>query len=371
MIVYFLVFIWVLVLAGIAEQLDFKTIGNDSAESITLTVKTVPHTSNACYAYILASIGMILIAGLRYYVGSDYGGYYLRWSKYAEELGDSILRLDEPGYRLICAFFKSVGIMDGAYPIFVASVLTIGLVLFIIYRNSFQLCLASILFFLIYWTSGFNAIRQCLAATFVFCGYESLRDRKIWNYIIWVGVAFLFHRSAICMIFPYFFIHNKITYINMLLLIFGCIIFLYSYDIVFDFTGAILDKEFNLENLDSYNIRKVNRLRVFFNCVPAGFFFLWEITRRKSISYCQTFWVNILLFKAAISLAAMNSPYLSRMGIYFSPFMILAYCGLIKEIPVKHRNFLSLGVCILHSIFIFYEIYHSSSLRYFQFIWQR
>ena len=371
MIVYFLVFLWVVVIAGIAEQLDFKSIENDSKESITLTVKSVTHTSAACFAYILVSIGLVLIAGLRYYVGADYGGYYLRWSKYAEELGYSILRLDEPGYRLICAFFKFVGIIDGAYPIFVTSVLTIGLALFVVYRNSYKLWLASILFYLIYWTSGFNAVRQCLAATFVFCGYESLRDRKICKYLIWVGIAFLFHRSAICMIFPYFFIHSKISYINMLLIVLGCIIFLQSYDFVFDLTEVILDKEFNFENLEGYSFRKVNRLRIFFNCVPAGLFFIWEMTRRKTISYNQTFWMNILLFKAAISLAAMNSPYLSRMGIYFSPFMILAYCGLIKEIPVEQRKVLAFGLCILYSIFTFYEIYHSSSLRYFQFIWQR
>ena len=200
---------------------------------------------------------------------------------------------------------------------------------------------------------------------------EAIRDRKIWNYALWVGVAFLFHRSAICMIFPYFFIHNEISYRNMLLLILGCVIFLNSYDYVFNFTGAILDKEFNLENLGGYNLREVNRFRIIFYCFPAVLFFIWTMIQRNTISYLHRFWMNILLFKASISLAAMNSPYLSRMGIYFSPFLILAYCGLINYIPRENRKIISCGLCIYSGIFFLFEMHNSSSLRYFHFIWER
>ena len=358
--------------AGLADQFDLKLIQTDIRKSqLVIENKKIIHSNKACFAYIISSLPMILVAGLRYYVGTDYGAYYIKWHIFAEKATESIIHINEPGYRVICAFFLAIGINDGAYPVFVASAITIGLSLYIVYRNTNKLCLASILFFLIYWTIGFNAVRQCLAATFVFCGYEALRDKKIYQYLFWIGIGFLFHRSAICMLFPFFFIHKTINYKNIILLIIGCIIFLHSYDIAFDFTGSILDKEFNIEEWGGYNLKKVNRLRIIFNCAPAVIFFILTEVRKKQISYLHTFWLNILLFKAAISLSAMNSPYLSRMGIYFSPFIVIAYCGLINEISNNYRKILSWSLCICYCIFSFYEIYITTSLKNFKFIWQR
>ena len=371
MITYYIVILWVVVFAGIAEQLDITSVSVEVNARIALSNKSDYHTLYTCYAFVISSLVLILVAGLRYYVGADYGGYYNRWGEYADSLGPSILKLDEPGYRLICMFYKIVKVNDGAYPLFTASAITIGLSLYIIYNNSHQLFLASILYVLIYWTAGFNAVRQSLAATFVFCGFSAIRDKKLWEYIEWVGIAFLFHRSAICMLFPYFFIHKEISIKNMILLILGCIIFLNSYDIAFNFTGAILDKEFNLEELQGYNFKEVNRLRILFYCFPAATFFIWTILQKRTISDLHKFWMNILLFRAAISLAAMNSPYLSRMGIYFSPFVILAYCGLINFMPKQNRKIISFGLIIYCGIFFLYEISHSTTMKYYRFIWER
>ncbi len=371
MIVYYIVILWVVMISGLAEKLDYKPSSSVSEASLPIQRIKISHSVNATYIFILASLVLVLVAGLRYCVGNDYGAYYHSSNKYTDGLWKSIISLDEPGYRLIVAFFRLIGINDGAYPVFVASAITIVIALFVVYRNSSHLWLSSILFVLLYWSSGFNAVRQCLAATFVFCGYSALRDKKIFRYGICVGIAFLFHRSAICMLFPYFFIHNKISITNMLMLILGCVVFLHSYDYAFDFTGAILDKEFNLEEIGGYNLNKVNRLRILYNCFPAAIFFIQTIKQKNKISYLHTFWVNILMFNAAISLSAMNSPYLSRMGIYFSPFLILAYCGLIHDMYKKQQKVFSWGICVYCGIFFLYESYKSSSLNHFQFIWQR
>ncbi len=371
MLPYYFVILWVIIFGGLADQMDANLLPTDLDINNFEKTKKICHTPNAKHAFLAVSIILTLTAALRYRVGTDYGGYYVNWEMYAEDFINSAIHLDEPGYRLICALFKAIGIRDGAFPVFTAATITIGLSLFIVYRNTDKLGLASILFLFIYWVASFNAVRQCLATTFVFCGYNALRNKRLREYAIWVGIGFLFHRSAICMIFPFFFIHNKLSIINMILLLIGCIIFLQSYDLAFDFTGAILDKEFNMETLDSYNLNKVNRLRVLANCAPAAFFFGQALLQKKIVSYNQNFYINILLFKAAISIAAMNSPYLSRMGIYFSPLLIMALCGLINEIPKDKRKFFVFCMCFFYGYFFLYEIKHSSALRYFQFIWQR
>ena len=160
---------------------------------------------------------------------------------------------------------------------------------------------------------------------------------------------------------------------NMIYLIIGCIIFLKSYDLAFDFTGAILDKEFNVENIEfyTYNIKKVNRLRVLANCAPAAYFFYTTIIQKKTITNLQKISVNILLVKAAISISAMNSPYLSRMGIYISPFQILSLSELIKHLPVKTRNTIMYLMCLFYGIFFYFEVHGAAKLKHFYFIWDR
>ena len=150
MLVYYIVIFLVVLFSGIAEQLDYKPESFDSNATQTLPNKTVSHTRNACYVFILSSLAMVLVAGLRYYVGADYGGYYKYLILHPGALSEHLRFLEEPGYYLICAFFDSIGINDGAYPVFVASFITIGLALFIIYRNTNQLWLASVLFLLLY-----------------------------------------------------------------------------------------------------------------------------------------------------------------------------------------------------------------------------
>ena len=374
MIIYIFVILWVMVFAGLAQHIDINTTpDNRDKLDVSQLYKDNGkyHSLNVCYAFILSSFALIFVGGGRYFVGTDYGSYYRLFNDYAESLMDSALKLDEPGYHLICKLIKIMGGNDGAYPIIVASILTIGITLYIIYQNSNQLLLASILYLFTCWTVSFNAIRQCLATTFVFCGYRAIKERRLWEYVLWVFIGFLFHRSAVCLIFPYFFIYNDLTLRNMLFLFLGCIVFLYSYDRVFNITGVILDKEFINIEYGSYNFKEVNRLRIIVHCVPAIFFLPIIFRQKKRILDNQKFWINILLFSAAISIAAMNSPYLLRIRIFFSPFVVLAISGLINELKTENKKLISLIISIFYGIFFLYETYSSYTLHNYHFIWER
>ena len=97
------------------------------------------------------------------------------------------------------------------------------------------------------WHGAFNGIRQYLAAAIIFSGVNFIKERKFWKYALIVFIAFLFHSSAILMIFPYFIANNKVSLSNILFLITASIVILFSFSEVLQFTGFLLNENLSDE----------------------------------------------------------------------------------------------------------------------------
>lgn len=366
MLTYYLVLFSVLVFAGAAQQEENKKL--QLTDGNVLWGRKVPHAKYAGWFFLLSSLVITCVAGLRFRVGTDFGAYFLSWERYADQLYESIITFDEPGYRLIAAFSRTLGFTDGRGAIFLASAVTMGSLLWICYRNTNQLLLASLLSLLTCWVATFNAVRQCLAVSMVFCGYEALRDRKFWLYALWVGVGFLCHRSAICMLFPYFLAYSKISWRNIFLVTVACIVIARSYDLLFGFASTVMDKNYELE-MGSYLYNNVNILRVLAGVSPALYFAVPKLMQGKSFTKPETFCVNLLVMKGAVCLVCMYSPCFYRMSLYFAPFAVLALVYLIQNTSKVTRKPLAIAVCVLYMILFFYEANKSSALNHFHFIW--
>lgn len=214
------------------------------------------------------------------------------------------------------------------------------------------------------WHSSFNAIRQCFAGMIVFCGIEYLRDKKFIKYFVCVLVGYLFHKSAIIMLIPYFLVNRKVTVKNLIILTGAVIIVLLSYETLFSITSNILQDDSALET--GYALRSVNVLRIVIAAAPAAFFLILFYKREKTVE--TTFHLNICIIHAAFMIMAANSAYLARVGIYTAPFCAISIPELMKAISSKNRRTVSFFVLILYAVYFFYEIRISSSLNHFQWI---
>lgn len=315
-----------------------------------LTIHGVEHTIQAKSLYILLSVILVLFAGCRYYVGTDFGAYY-RYERYLD-FWQSLKSIDEPGIRLIYSI--AIRIHDsGQFCIFSVAAVTLGLELWVIYKNTDQIGIAIILFCFICWTACFNGVRQALAIAVLFCGFPALRDRDFKRYLIFAFLAFLCHRSAIMMILISFMTSRKTNYGNVFLLLIVSLFLLYSYDRVFQVVNVVLDNSVTGE--EAYWSTQVNRLRPIIRIVQAGFFLY--VYRNEEKTNTVSFYLNILLVSAVISIVTMNSAALARMSMYMGPFTVIAIVELLKIFPDSNRKIITFLIVILYWIVEYVECY--------------
>lgn len=361
MITYYITLLLVLIFTTIAQKSLIVKL-NENEKQISFN-----KSSATKIFFTLTSITLILVAGFRYAVGADYFAYWVGYKQYANAFTKSLLTLEEPGFKFICwlsVFIKG----DGATVILLSSILTVFLFLRTIYKNTHLILPAVLLYiFLGCWHGAFNGIRQYLAAAIIFSGVNFIKERKFWKYAFIVFIAFLFHSSALLMIFPYFIAHSKISLPNILFLITTSIVILFSFSEVLQITGFILNDD--ISNAGEYLTRSVNTFRILVAIAPAIFFvFLYQ---KRALSIEQQFWINMLIVNAVMMIATSNSAYLARMGIYTVPFSTLGIPTLIDGLNKKDKTIAINIILALFFIFWLYEISSTDNLNNFKFIWQR
>ena len=359
MTTYYVTTLIVLVLFTLAQRVRYRVVLLGAGEKADTALCSI--------LFSMAALVLILVAGLRYRVGADYGAYYLGYREYADTLWERIKALDEPGYPLIAKSAILLG-GGGALSLLLASFVTHTLNLRTMYKNTDQLLYAGLLYiFLGCWHGEFNAVRQCLAGAFVFAGYAFLRDKRFWPYAFCVFIAFLCHRSAILMIVPFFFVHRRISVPNIMLLMAGAAAIIVAENFVFTATEGLLAKSLNASDL--YLNTRVNILRTLVRVSPAVFFLFVLHGREKTEE--ETFYLNILVFHAAVSIATSGSAYYARFPMYTDPFLCIVIPELSKRISGKNRRIIMTAMMALYFFFWRYEIANSESLRSFAWIWQR
>ncbi|MBR5223566.1 MAG: EpsG family protein [Clostridia bacterium] len=354
MTVYFVVVLLTIIFSCLALPYEATT-----GESI-LTKRTL----NTKIFLFLVVTCLVLVAGLRYWVGTDYGSYYAALERYPSRLWEYIKEVDEPGFPIIASIIN-LFTKDGAVFIFVTAAFTIASILYITYKYTDTYVFSSLLFvFVGIWHGSFNGVRQFFAAAIILLGHRFILDKKPWKYLLCVLLAFLFHASAIVMIIPYFILRNKISVKNILILIIGSIILLYNYEFIFTLIGALKDE--TIDTTLEYMSNQVNILRVIICVVPAAFcLFLYSKSEKDAE---QTFYLNTLILYGLLSVIGMNSPYLSRVNIYLLVFLPMAMGKLVVFEDKKLEILAKWVIIILFFVFWYIEIGKDGTFR---FIWQR
>ena len=360
MIVYFQTFFTVFVLGYIAQK--------KIPTSETLLEKGKhKYTGEVKFLLFLAIAVLICIAGLRYNVGTDYGSYYRQYDGYADRLGRNLATFNEPGYGLIAAFSRAVG-GDGGLAVFLASAITIGLILITLLKNTDEVFYALILYMTLgCWSDSFNGVRQAMAVAFVFCGYSCIRERKFFKYLLFVFAGFLCHKSAIILLVLYFVLFRKINILNIIVSFIGIFILLQSYSAIFSFATDFFDTRYSADY--GYILNSVNIFRVLVGIAPAVFFLI--VTRNQEKTRIIEFHLNIIIVHAALNIVTMNSTYLARFPMYTAPFVVISILELSKLIEYKYKKLVMGLIIILYFAFWIYGISISSAENNYMFIWQK
>ncbi len=320
------------------------------------------------FAVITAAI-LILVGGLRFRIGADYGNYTMAYYVRKEQWLEHLLSFDEPGFSIICKL-SSIIYDDYSTMFFLCSLITIGMYMIPITKYCTETYLISVLLFIFTgsWAGSFGAIRQYLAAAVIFMGHRLIFERKFFKYALVILIAMFFHRTAIVMLPIYFIATKKINIKTISVLIIAVIAIIYSYDSIFDVMSVFKDED---QSQYEYMQTQINFFRILVAIAPIALYGITSPRRRLHDDKEVNFYSMLLFINAAFLLSTSNSAYLARIAIFTEAFPVFAFPKLLKYEPKVTKNLYITIILVCYLAYFSYQIYCSDSLNNFQWIWQR
>ncbi len=288
------------------------------------------------------------VAGLRYYVGTDFGGYYWGYPRFYNIFSTAWASWDEPGLPTLAKILYPIS-QDGAFFIFVIASLTVSMFLIPMVRNSpdFFFCVM-VYIFSSCWSGCFNGVRQYLAAAILFAGHTLILKRKFIKFSIVVFIAASFHITALIMLPMYFLITQVLDLKKITFIITAGIAMVFSYDFLFSLLGVMKGTDDTGADTN-YAQHEIHPLRIAIAFAPIiVYFFL--LLQKKGFTGKENFYMGFIFVRAALILGTSNSAYLNRSGIYFEGFLPVALSLLIKKFPKNQQNLLKAIILILYLI---------------------
>lgn len=314
----------------------------------------------------LTAIVLCGVASIRWHLGADYWDYEAGFPKRVQTPLSSLGIFDEPGLYVLAKLGALIK-YDPAMMFGIASCLTIGLFVWTFYRTS-NLFAASIALIMLtgIWQSSFNGVRQYLACAILFAGHGFIIKRQLLKYSIIVLIAMLFHVSALAML-PLFWIpRNRLTLVQILILIGASLFALTAYDAFINIGDSVRGSGYTYGD---YFARSINPLRIAAAIAPI-FVFLF-LSNHEQLSKREYFYVNMIFINAAILIAAANSTYLARFGIYTGIYSCIGIPAIINMRSFNVRMLAYLGVLSAYAIFWYFETINNVNLLHFRTLWER
>lgn len=356
MIIYFLLIIFLIICFIANDYIVYQSETNFS--QMSMPTKGI--------SFIIISV-LVLIAGLRYNVGSDFAYYYNSYEGF--KLAELNI-FNEPGYKIITRISEIIH-DDPATPIFISAFITVTLMTVNIIYNSKIYWLSILLYiFLGDWAGCFNGIRQYLAVAILFAGHSYIKEKKFWNWLIIVFISMLFHITAVVGIVFYFYSNIELSIKNLLLSIILVFIGIKFYNHIFTLISFIKQDELILEGeAATYILNSINPLRILVSWVPVIFFMLFMKYYNKEKKELK-FYMNMSILNACLMTTAINSAYLGRIGNYTSIYNAIVWPLLLEQVENRSRKILIFFMIICYMRYWLIEM-SKEDLAVFMWIFQR
>lgn len=150
--------------------------------------------------FFLSLFFTVLLFGFRY-CGTDIITYEHTITRFATMPITDILNFDNLsggiGFQIISHYFFKIG--GFSLVNIIIGLLILCPVYTVLYRNrnNTNIFLFSFIYLIAFFTVSFNIMRQFVAVSFVFLGYDYLTKKQMKKYFLCLTVAFLFHSTAI------------------------------------------------------------------------------------------------------------------------------------------------------------------------------
>lgn len=305
---------------------------------------------------ILTIIGLgipILIASLRYYVGTDYGNYI---TIYNNRKDLTFVELITSNWELLFMLVIKIAsiLNDYQYMFGIIAMLTIIVIYASIYNYKEKLSLGFMffLYLFLHFATSFNIIRQALAVVIIAYSYKFILNRDLKKFIITVVIASFFHITALIFLPFYLVWDKKVTFRRKAIQIIFIIITML---IVINYKFFInLLSDFSIfERFEMYSTEKdSNNLEFLLNVIILCIVLLF---RKMLIKYDDRNELFIYLYTISVILMFTGyfSPFLKRIAMYFGISNIFIFATFPQIAKNNKQKLLIYFLLTIYAISIF------------------
>lgn len=309
------------------------------------------------YAFIGICIIMVLFAGLRVNVGTDWEAYH----DFYKDKTDTV----EIGYATLNNIFSSLSIYYNIFLLFING-LSIILMYFFLRKNTCLMVIGSLIFFSnLYLYLNLSGIRQALALSITCFSFTYALKKQFIQFTLLVAIASTFHFSAIVFLLAYFLPREKLNYrhiIFFLILFIGANFFVNSIsDLIELYTIKNANYYVSLQEkseslLQLFYIGTALRLVI----VVMVIVFRGELRPLENFRYI----FNVYLFGLAIYISTyMISPDIGvRLSSYFTIFDLIIAGNLMYAVKRTSNRML---IVTVFSIIAIYKLWGYKSSDYY------
>ena len=293
------------------------------------------------------------------YVGNDTFSYKNLFSYYSGQgilvqMSDAgIWWMDEYidfGYKWTNILFSRISSNYQLFISFIAFFLYISTIYFI-KSESNNIVISTILFYLLFYHFYINILRQSIAIAILLLGYKQLKEKNYVKYILFIFVAFLFHKTAIVAVLFIPLMKNKsISFCHSLIIVFG---------VTFATAMGLFRKIVLFAGYSGHYLSQEGGLTTYAQILLSLIILYVIINLKKNIKNeekNQTF-INLIcripIVQLCLSIASLNIPELSRFSNYFSIFYLVGVPYLIPQKEKRTNNCTFLVFLLILSIFAY------------------
>lgn len=198
-------------------------------------IKTDNNKNKKIYIFIVFGLIMCVSAFRSYKVGID-TEQFVNAFKYINSV--TVKKAMEVRYEVGFVFFcKMIWFLSENKQIYIimTSIIIVPLVGLFIYKNSKDVVMSSMLFVTLnQFAMYMNSSRQAIAIALILIGYEFLKSKRYWLYILFIIIASLFHQTALIMLVLFLIKNIKYTNRSYIITILVGIICFFASDKIFN-----------------------------------------------------------------------------------------------------------------------------------------
>lgn len=336
---------------------SFAVAGKEHRQSRGTGLRSTRFTAASIFIWFL----LVIMIGLRFEVGGDWGNYIRNFSRLGGlSLEEVFQRTNaEPGYTLLSYFSHALGTDIYGVNVVCAAIFATGLLGFCRTLPYPELAVAAATPYLII-VVAMGYTRQATALGFEMLGLVALSRKSVVLFVVWALLAATFHKTAVVLI-PLVALVNARNRVWAVL--WGGVGLAAGYYALLDSDADKLVRNYVGTAMSSSG----GIIRVLMNAVPALLLLVW----RRRFTYNPGdeqlwFWMAIISLALLVAVVATpSSTAVDRIALYFLPIQIFVFSNL----PVVLRKQFGGARSVILGVLCYYALVQFVWLNYANNVW--